>query len=163
MEMPSYKAPSPKVTLQRTWFRLKDFVFEALPIMVAGNLVVYLADAMGFLPVVSGWLSPVTVGWLGLPAAAGVVLIFGVLRKELTFVLLAAAMGSTDYASFLTPAQMFVFAFVVMVYVPCVSTIAVLVKEFGLKAATVISAIEVATAVLLGGVILRLMLLMGLG
>ncbi len=35
MEMPSYKWPTAKVTTQRTWFRLKDFVYEAFPIMVA--------------------------------------------------------------------------------------------------------------------------------
>ncbi len=38
MEMPAYKLPSAKITAQRTWFRLKDFVFEAFPIIVAGEL-----------------------------------------------------------------------------------------------------------------------------
>ncbi|HUV34876.1 MAG TPA: nucleoside recognition domain-containing protein, partial [Candidatus Desulfaltia sp.] len=109
-----------------------------------------------------GALSPVTVGWLGLPAAAGVVLIFGVLRKELTLILLGSLMGSTDFASFLSPVQMFVFAFVVMVYVPCISTIAALVKEFGAKNAAIISLTEIAVAVLLGGVILRLLNFVGL-
>jgi ferrous iron transport protein B len=51
---------------------------------------------------------------------------------------------------------------VVMVYVPCISTIAALVKEFGYRAAAVISAAEVFTAVLLGGVILRVLLALGL-
>ena len=107
-------------------------------------------------------MSPITVGWLGLPSLAGVVLIFGVLRKELTLVLLGSLMGTTDFSMILTPIQMFVFAFVVMVYVPCVSTIAALVKEFGYKNAGIISAVQVFTAVLLGGIILRLFPLLGL-
>jgi ferrous iron transport protein B len=162
MEMPGYRVPSIRTTAQRTWFRLRGFVYEAFPIMVAGNLVIQVAATLGLLRLVEGVLTPITVGWLGLPAAAGVVLIFGVLRKELTLILLGSLMGSTDFASFLSPVQMFVFAFVVMVYVPCIATIAALVKEFGARKAAVISLTEVAVAVALGGVILRLLNLAGL-
>jgi ferrous iron transport protein B len=71
-------------------------------------------------------------------------------------------MGTVDYSSFLTPVQMFVFAFVVMVYVPCISTIAALVKEFGYKRAWIITGVEVMVAVVLGGVILRALQVLGL-
>jgi len=162
MEMPGYRLPSLRTTAQRTWFSLRGFVYEAFPIMMAGNLVIQVAAFLGLLRVVEGALSPVTVGWLGLPAAAGVVLIFGVLRKELTLILLGSLMGSTDYASFMSPVQMFVFAFVVMVYVPCLSTVAALAKEFGARKAAIISLVEVVVAVILGGVLLRVLLLLGL-
>jgi ferrous iron transport protein B len=162
MEMPGFRLPSMKTSGQRTWFRLKHFVFEAFPIMIAGNFVIQVAAILGLLGVVEGLMSPVTVGWLGLPAAAGVVLIFGVLRKELTLILLGALMGTTNFALILTPVQMFVFAFVVMVYVPCISTIAALVKEFGLRTALIISGVEVGVAVILGGVLLRILLYLGL-
>ncbi len=162
MEMPAYKLPSAKITAQRTWFRLRAFVFEAFPIMAAGNFVIYFANVFGLLNV-AGWvLSPVTVLWLGLPAATGVVLIFGVLRKELTLILLASIMGTTNFALILTPAQMFVFAFVVMLYVPCIATIAVLAREFGARRAALISVIEIAVAISLGGIIFRILLLLGI-
>ena len=162
MEIPGYRMPSLRTTAQRTWFRLRGFVYEAFPIMIAGNFVIQVAAVLGVLGVVERLMSPVTVGWLGLPSAAGVVLIFGVLRKELTLILLGTLLGGNDFSMFLSPAQMFVFAFVVMVYVPCISTIAALVKEFGYKAAAAISAAEIFTAVLLGGVILRVLLALGL-
>ncbi len=162
MEMPSYKLPSAKITAQRTWFRLKDFVYEAFPIIVAGSLVVYLANIIGLLSIAQWALSPVTVLWLGLPAATGVVLIFGVLRKELTLILLASIMGTTNFALILTPAQMFVFAFVVMLYVPCVATIAVLAREFGARRAALISLVEITVAVSLGGIIFRVLSLLGI-
>ena len=130
--------------------------------MVYGNFIIQVAAILGLLQIVEGWMSPITVGWLGLPAAAGVVLIFGVLRKELTLVLLGTLMGTTDFSMILTPIQMFIFAFVVMIYVPCVSTIAALVKEFGYKNAGIISAVQVFVAVLLGGIILRVFPLLGL-
>jgi ferrous iron transport protein B len=162
MEMPAYKLPSAKITAQRTWFRLRAFVFEAFPIMAAGTFDIYFANVFGLLNV-AGWvLSPVTVLWLGLPAATGVVLIFGVLRKELTLILLASIMGTTNFALILTPAQMFVFAFVVMLYVPCIATIAVLAREFGARRAALISVIEIAVAISLGGIIFRILLLLGI-
>ena len=162
MEMPSYRWPTAHVTFKRSWDRMEHFVREALPLMVAGNMVIVLADMVGLLQVVEGAMSPVTVGWLGLPAAAGVVLIFGVLRKELTLILLASLMGTSDFSVILTPIQMFVFAFVVMIYVPCISTIAVLVKEFGHRRAWIITVSEIVLAVVLGGVIFRVLPALGL-
>jgi len=157
MEMPSYRRPTLRVTASRTWFKLKDFVYTAFPIMVAGNFAIQLASLLGLLEIVQGALSPVTVLWLGLPPEAGVVLIFGVLRKELTLILLASMMGTSNFASVLTPVQMFVFALVVMIYIPCIATIAVLVKEFGYKRASIITLAEIGLAVVLGGVTLRVL------
>jgi len=163
MEMPAYRRPTLRVTASRTWFKLKDFVNTAFPIMIAGNLGIQLASLVGLLDLVQGALSPVTVGWLGLPAAAGVTLIFGVLRKELTLILLASLLGTSNFALVLTPTQMFIFAFVVMIYIPCIATIAVLVKEFGYKRAAIISLTEIGLAVALGGILLRILTLLGFG
>jgi ferrous iron transport protein B len=163
MEMPSFRRPTVRVTASRTWFKLRDFVVMAFPIMIVGNFVVQLAKLVGLLDVVQGVLSPVTVWWLGLPAAVGVTLIFGVLRKELTLILLASLMGTSDFALVLSPAQMFVLAFVVMIYVPCVATIAVLAKEFGYRNAAVISLTEVGFAIGLGGILHNVLAFLGYG
>lgn len=163
MEMPSYRWPTLRVTASRTWFKLRDFVYTAFPIIVAGNLAIQLAGLVGLLDLVEGTFSPVTVWWLGLPAATGVVLIFGILRKELTLILLASLLGTSNFALVLTPTQMFVFAFVVMIYIPCIATIAVLVKEFGYMRAAIISLSEIGLAVALGGVVLRVLMFLGIG
>ena len=162
MEMPSYRMPTLGVTASRTWFKLEHFVKEAFPIMVAGNLAIQLANLVGLLDWVQGFLSPMTVGWLGLPAATGVTLIFGILRKEMTLILLGTMLGTTNLAAVLTPVQMFVFSFVVMIYVPCIATVGALVKEFGYRKAFVISAAEIVLALVLGGVIYRLITFFGL-
>ena len=155
MEMPSYRMPTLGVTASRTWFKLEHFIKEAFPIMLAGNLVIQLANLVGLLDWVQGFLSPVTVGWLGLPPATGVTLIFGILRKEMTLILLGTLLGTSNFAAVLTPVQMFVFSFVVMIYVPCIATVGALVKEFGYRKAFVISASEIILALVLGGVIYR--------
>ena len=156
MEMPSYKTPTLRVTASRTWFRLEDFVSTAFPIIIVGNLSIQLADFVGLLDLVQRALAPITVAWLGLPPVTGVILIFGILRKELTLILLASIVGTSDFATVLTPVQMFVFAFVVMVYVPCIATIAVLVKEAGYKMAAIITLTEIGLAIALGGIIFRI-------
>ncbi len=66
-------------------------------------------------------------------------------------------MGSSNFAQILTPTQMFVFAFVVMIYVPCIATISVLAKEFGYKIAALISGIEIGFALTLGGILFRIL------
>lgn len=69
--------------------------------------------------------NPVTTVWLGLPALAAIPLLFGILRKELTLMLLATTQASGGVAfTSLTLAQIIVFTLVVMIYIPCLATIA---------------------------------------
>jgi ferrous iron transport protein B len=161
MEMPSYKKPSWNVVLKQTWFRLSGFIKMALPIIAAAGVLVKILELLGALDVISDLMSPVTVGLLGLPAAVGVLFIVGILRKELTVLMLAALLGTTKFDLVLTPVQMYVFAFVVMFYIPCVATIAALVQEFGWKRATYVTIFEILFATLAGGLLYRLLLLIG--
>ncbi len=157
MEMHDFKMPHLKTVLKHTWFRLAEFIKIAFPLIIAGSLVIKLAEVLGLLESVAAVLSPVTVVWLGLPAVAGITLIFGVLRKELTLIMLATLLGTTNFAQVLTSVQMVVFTLVAMFYIPCISTIAVLVREFGWKKALFITVFEIVFAISLGGVALRLL------
>ena len=163
MEMPPYRWPTLTVTAKKAWFRLRDFIYIAFPLMVLGNLAITAGDRVGLLSPVEGLLRPITVDWLGLPPASGIILIFGILRKELALILLASMLGTSDFSRFLTPAQMMVFSFVVMLYVPCIATMAVLVREFGVKRAAIISIAEITLAIALGGILFRALALLGIG
>ncbi len=162
MDMPCYRQPTARGTLTKAWVNLREFVFVAFPIIIIGNLLIHLANVSGVLDAAQTVMSPVIVLWLGLPAAAGVVLIFGVLRKELTLVMLAAIMGTTNFALVLTPLQMIVFAFVVMLYIPCIATMAALAKETGYRRTALISIIEFILAIVLGGVLFRILTMFGM-
>ena len=157
MEIPPYRWPTARVTLSKTWFKLRDFVLKAFPIMVVGNFVIYLSALMGWLPTVVEALRPVTVWWLGLPLETGVTLIFGLLRKELALVMLASLFGTSDFSAVMTPIQMYVYSLVVMIYVPCIATIAILVRELGARRALVIALTEIGFALLLGGLAYRVL------
>jgi len=157
MEMSEYKMPHVKTVLKETWFRVAEFLKIAFPLIIVGSVLTKAAQLAGLLDPVAALLSPITVVWLGLPAITGITLIFGVLRKELTLIMLATLLGTANFAQVLSPVQMIVFTLVVMFYVPCVATIAALVKEFGLKKAFLVTAFEVAFAVMIGGVATRLL------
>jgi ferrous iron transport protein B len=157
MEMPPYRLPSAKVVLKQAWNRFKPFLKTALPLIILGSIVVEAMRITNVLSLVSNALSPVTVVWLGLPAFTGFLFIFGVIRKEAALVLLATAAGTANIRAVMSPMQMVVFAFVIMIYVPCIATIAALIRETGWKNAALISFSEIGLAVLLGGIAFRLL------
>ena len=157
MEMHDYRLPHMKTILKQTWFRIAEFIRIAFPLIIFGSLMLKLAEVSGALEIVASILSPITVVWLGLPAITGITLIFGVLRKELSLVMLAALLGTTNFAVVLTPIQMIVFTLVAMLYIPCIATIAALVRDFGWKKALFIAVFEVVFAILVGGIALRLL------
>jgi len=94
---------------------------------------------------------------LGLPLMTGVVFVFGIIRKEMTLLALAAIFGTTVFTEIMTPVQLIVFALVTMLYVPCISTIAALAHEFGWKKALSIAALETLLAIALGAALFRLL------
>jgi ferrous iron transport protein B len=157
MEMPSYRLPSTKVVMKQAWNRFKPFLITALPLIIFGSIIIEAMRITDVLSLVSNALSPVTVIWLGLPAFTGFLFIFGVLRKEAALVLLMTAAGTVDIRSAMSPVQMIVFALVIMIYVPCIATIAALVRETGWKKAGLITLTEIGLAIFLGGIAFRLL------
>ncbi len=157
MPMPDYKTPQIRTILYQTWDALKEFVFIAAPIVVISGVVIQAINLAGWMPRISSFLSPVTVTWLGLPAITGILLIFGILRKELILVMLAAYLGTTNFSEVLSPQQMITLAVVSMFYIPCVATISVLWKEYGWKKALTICIIEILFAILLAGSVKRIL------
>jgi len=157
MEMPDYHVPSASVVLKQTWARTKSLLWIVFPAYIAGSAVIQALYAAGLLTPVNSLLSPVTVLWLGLPAVTGILLIFGIVRKELAILTLAVLFGTTNFAAILTPVQLVVLALVTMLYIPCLATILVLASEFGWKRALAISATEIVVAIGLGGVAFRVL------
>jgi ferrous iron transport protein B len=125
------------------------------PIYIVGGIILAVVHMVGLLKPIETLLSPVTVNWLGLPSIVGVLLLFGVVRKELVVVMPAILFGTTDLAGIFTPAQMIVLAFVTMIYVPCVATFVMLKREFGWRTASYITIFEIVFAIVLGGIFFR--------
>ncbi len=155
MEMHEYRAPNFSVIFKQTWLRTKEFIFKALPIIVGLGILLELLFIFNILAPLNVLLSPITVFWLGLPAVTGMFLIYGILRKELTLVLLslfASNLGLT-VVELLTPIQMIIFSLVTMLYVPCFATIIIIAKNSNWKYALQITLLEIGLALLIGGIV----------
>jgi len=82
-----------------------------------------------------------------------------IVRKEFVRLGAVAIFGTTNLALYFSSVQLVVMVLVAMLYIPCVSTIAILGKEFGWKATATISLADIATALLIGGLAFRLLTL----
>lgn len=132
LEVPRYQMPSLKVMTRKVWFRLREFIVLSWPLLIGGSVVLGLAEHWHWDRAINVALSPLT-GMLGLPMAVGTTLVFGVLRKELSMIMLVQALGTTAIHQAMTTCQILVFTIFITFYIPCLATIATLVKEIGRK------------------------------
>jgi len=155
MEMHEYRLPNTKVILKQTWIRSKEFIFKSLPLIMGIGIFLEIMLIFNALDPINIILSPITVFWLGLPMVTGIFLIYGILRKELTLILLQLLAGSLGLSivQLLTPLQMITFSLVTMLYIPCFATIIIIARETNWKYAIKISLLEIAIALLIGGAI----------
>ncbi|MGB9772863.1 MAG: ferrous iron transport protein B [Bacteroidota bacterium] len=133
LEVPRYQLPALRSLLSKTWLRMREFVVVAWPLLIIGSALLALGEFYHVDKIANVALSPLTTLVLGLPVAVGTTLIFGVLRKELSMIMLIQALGTANILSVMTPQQVMVFTVFVMFYIPCVATIGVLVKEIGTR------------------------------
>jgi len=158
MDVPPYRTPPVRSVLKKVWFRTYEFLVAAWPILIAASVVMGILEYVGINDWMNAFLSPLTVGVLGLPEAVGVTLFFGVLRKELTLILLFQALGTQDVAAVMSPAQILGFTLFVTFYVPCVATIATMVREVGWRWAGVSVALNTMVA-LVGATLVRIFMI----
>ncbi len=139
MEVPAYRVPTPRVVLLKTWWRLREFVVVAFPLLVVGSAVLSLIEFYGWQQAINAALSPLT-ALLGLPRATGLTLIFGVLRKELSLLMLVQALGTTHVLGVMSVAQLVIFTLFVTFYLPCLATLASMLRELGWRLTTAAAA-----------------------
>ncbi len=149
MEIPEYRLPTWGNVWRKSWHSLKEFIVVAWPILIVGSLVLSLLKYYGLEAYVNEVTRPFT-ALLGLPAAVGVTLLFGIMRKELSLIMLSEALGTTQLTDALTISQLLTFTIFVIFYIPCASTIAALSREVGWKGATIAALCTLALATGLG-------------
>jgi small GTP-binding protein len=159
MEVPAYRVPAPRVVALKTWWRLREFVLVAFPLLVVGSVVLSLVDFYGWQHGINAALSPLT-ALLGLPRSVGLTLIFGVLRKELSLLMLMQALGTTHVLGVMTAAQILIFTLFVTFYLPCMATLASMMRELGWRLTLAASAALLALAIVVSLAARGLMLLL---
>jgi ferrous iron transport protein B len=149
--VPPYAIPRLRDVLRETWARSQDVVTVVLPLLVAGSVVLALLSHFGADRLIDASLAAITVWWLGLPMVLGVPLLFGVLRKELSLLMIYQALGTQDVGHMLDASQLVTLLLFLTLYVPCVSTFAVMMRTLGLRNAMKSVAISAAIALAVAG------------
>lgn len=152
-QIPAYALPRLRSVLASTWARTRDILTIVTPLLILGSVVMALLAHFGADTVINLLLTPVTAWWLGLPAVLGVPILFGVLRKELSLLMIYQALGTTEIVPLLDRVQIVTFLLFLTFYVPCLSTFAVMLKSIGRREAVFSLGLSVATALVISGAV----------
>lgn len=87
----------------------------------------------------------------------GVPILFGILRKELSLLVIFQALGTFDIGALLNWTQIMTLLLFLTFYIPCISTFAVMLKTIGRGDALLSATLSVGVALLVSGVV-RLLL-----
>jgi len=145
-EIPPYALPKVRPVLAATWQRTQDILTIVTPLLVGGSIVLALLHHVGADAYINNALIPVSNWALGLPVVLGVPILFGVLRKELSLLMIYQALGTFDVGSVLDWVQISTFLVFLMFYVPCVSTFAVMLRVIGRREAFFSLALSIGVA-----------------
>ncbi len=152
-EIPPYAIPGWRAIWRDTWARTSDIVTIVTPLLVAGSVVLALLQHWGTDASINAILAPVTHWWLGLPVVLGVPILFGVLRKELSLLMIYQALGSQEIGPLLDWVQILTFLVFLTFYVPCISTFAVMLRALGRREALFSVALSVGVALIMAGLV----------
>jgi ferrous iron transport protein B len=156
-EIPPYAIPGWRALFSETGERTRDILTIVTPLLVGGSVVLALLQHFGADTAVNALLTPVTSWWLGLPVVLGVPILFGILRKELSLVMIYQALGTSEIGALLDWVQITTFLLFLTFYIPCISTFAVMLKTIGRREALVSVSLSVGVALLVSGAV-RLLL-----
>jgi len=150
LDLPPLRLPKSKNVMRKTYIRTSQFMKEAAVWFFAGALAVGIADVTGALEFLQKAIMPLTTRWLQLPPEAATAFIMGVVRRDF------GAAGL--YQMNLEPFQILVALITITLFVPCVASLMVMMKERGLKEGLVIWASTWVVAFFIGGVVSQIVM-----
>jgi ferrous iron transport protein B len=146
-ELPPMRLPVAANVVKKTLGRLRWYLVEVIPLFLIGTLAMFTLDRVGILPRIISAGEPLVTGWLGLPREASAAFVMGFLRRDF------GATGLFAMGAALDPLQMLVGMVTITLFVPCIASVLMIVKEHGLRVAAAMLALIMPTAFLVGGIV----------
>ncbi|MDR0980611.1 MAG: ferrous iron transport protein B [Methanocalculaceae archaeon] len=150
LEMAELRRPIASHVVRKAWMRVREFLYIAMPLLLVSSIFLGLFEYYSLIAMFEEFIDPISTAVLGLPGFAFTALMFGILRKEMAFETLAVMAGTTDLAAVLSGGQLYIFALVCALFIPCISTIAVLMRETGVRYAAMITVFTLCLGIGLG-------------
>jgi ferrous iron transport protein B len=144
----------------KTVARIEWYLREALPLFLAGTLLLYLLDRVGGIAALERVAAPVVVGLLDLPRQAASAFILGFLRRDYAAAGLFLHYEPFMKAGTLTRAmeiEVVVALVTVTLFIPCIANFFMIVKERGWKIGAAMAAFILPFSVGVGAAVNQLM------
>jgi ferrous iron transport protein B len=145
IDLPSLRLPRIDNVVRKSAVKVWHFMREVTLFFTAGSLVIGLLQVTGALDHIVAAARPLTAGWLGLPAEAATAFVMGFVRRDFG----AAGFFTMD----LTDLQLLVGMVTITLFVPCIASAMVILKERGWAYFAGLFAGSVAFALFFGGIV----------
>jgi len=121
IDVPPYQMPTFRNVRRKLWLRTSCFLKKAVPFVLLGCAIVNILYLAGVINWLSSLLTPLFVGWFGVPKETVGPLIAAFLRKDLAVAQLSV-IEMTKY-------QMITAVVLISIYFPCIATFVMMLKE----------------------------------
>jgi ferrous iron transport protein B len=142
LEVPPLRIPTISNILVKVLARTEWYLKEAVPLFVAGTILLYLLDAANLLGKFQRAISPLVVGLLGLPTEAANAFLIGFLRRDYG----AAGLFQLQRQGELDPIQTVVSLTVITLFIPCIANLLMVIRERGFRTGAAMTAFVIAYA-----------------
>ncbi|HMK57385.1 MAG TPA: ferrous iron transport protein B [Dissulfurispiraceae bacterium] len=149
LEVPPIRMPNLMNIIVKTVGRVEWYLKEAVPLFLLGTFILFLLHKLNLLVWLENAASPVVVNLLHLPPKTTASFILGFLRRDY------GAAGLFDMAQHgeLSPVQSIVSLVTITLFLPCLASLFMIIKERGLRTSLWIVGIVFPIAFLYGGLI----------
>lgn len=145
LDLPPMRLPQMFNVFRKTWIKTYFFMKEASPWFLIGSLAVSILQVTGLLERIQTAIQPLVVSWLKLPKEAGTAFVMGLVRRDFG----AAGLYSLDLTSMQTVAALVT----ITLFVPCIASLMVMLKERGMRQGLTIWIGSMVLAFLVGGIV----------
>jgi ferrous iron transport protein B len=149
LEIPPIRMPNIVNVLVKTAGRVEWYLKEAVPLFMLGTFILFLLHKLDMIRTLEEFTAPVVVNLLDLPAETAQSFILGFLRRDFG----AAGLFEMAQRGALTPVQAVVSLVTITLFIPCIASFFMILKERGLGTTLWIVAIVFPSAFLFGGLL----------
>jgi ferrous iron transport protein B len=130
-----------------------------IPLFLLGTAIMFVLDKTGVLPALIRTGEPLVVEWLGLPPESTAAFLMGFLRRDFG----ATGLFAIGSQGLLTPLQATVGMVTLTLFIPCVASVFMIVKEQGWRRASAMVVLIFPLAFVIGGLLHRTLFALGWG
>ncbi|HEY5506878.1 MAG TPA: nucleoside recognition domain-containing protein, partial [Coriobacteriia bacterium] len=153
IDLPTLRLPRLDNIAKKTGIKVWNFMGEVALFFIGGTLFLGLLKVTGALGLIVVAAKPLISGWLGLPPETATAFVMGLVRRDF---------GAAGFFSMhLTGSQLLVAMVTITLFVPCMASALVVLKERGWRYLIGLFAGSLGSAFLLGGIVHQVIRLLG--